>query len=238
TPTKSFQFGTDSVIPVHVRGKNLRAGNKPLEGKLVIDSSGGTATVVVRLEVPVKPFPTGALAGALSPRQVAEKAKAQPKEAATLFEQGAVARWYEENGWTYPVQGPAAIGTGAVQQFFEALGLTAPPRAAIRDRALSFHGNPGEQLKHALEVKPAENRVVWAHGSSDQSWLVVGRSRPAGRTVSIPVSVPVPDRPGEALQGTVVVTANGNQRFEVPVQLTVAGSRRASSRASHPEVLL
>jgi hypothetical protein len=239
TPTKSFQFGTDAVIPVNVRGKALRAGNKPLEGKLVIDSSGGTATVVVRVEVPVKPFPTGALAGALSPRQIAEKAKAAPRDAAALFEQGAVARWYEENGWTYPVQGPAAIGTGAVQQFFEALGLTAPPRVTISERSLSLHGNPGAQLKHTLEVKTAENRVVWAHGSSDQPWLVVGRSRPTGRTVAIPVSVPgVPDRPGETLQGMVVVTANGNQRFEVPVQLTVAGSRRASSRATHPEVML
>jgi hypothetical protein len=237
SPQKHFQFGTDAVIPVQVRGKNLRASNKPSEGKLVIDSSGGAVTVVVRAEVPVKPFPTGALAGAVSPRQIAEKAKAAPRDAAALFEQGAVARWYEENGWKYPVLGPSAIGTGAVQQFFEALGLTAAPKVDISERSLGLHGSPGEQLKHPLEVKTAENRVVWAHGSSDQPWLVVGRSRPAGRTVAIPVSVPaVPDRPGETLQANVTVTANGNQRFVVPVTLAISGSRRpTTSRPSGPE---
>ena len=54
--------------------------------------------------------PFGALAGARSPRQVAEKAKANPKESAALFVSGGVAQWYKENGWQYPVKGQSAEG--------------------------------------------------------------------------------------------------------------------------------
>ena len=37
-PQKVFQFGDETVIPVQVRGQHLRAGIRPLEGQLVIDS--------------------------------------------------------------------------------------------------------------------------------------------------------------------------------------------------------
>src|SRR5262249_26721241 len=120
-PQKLFQFGRDTSIPVRVRGKQLRASTKPQDGRLLIESNGGTLTVIVRLEVPVKPFPDGPLAGAKTPRQVAEKAKlavdrsrgGNKKEAAEVaaqFEKGKVAEWYKANGWIYPVQGPSASG--------------------------------------------------------------------------------------------------------------------------------
>jgi hypothetical protein len=219
---KLFQFGSELVIPVHVRGDRLRAGNKPVVGELSVESNGGSTSVVIRAEVPVKPFAEGVLAGATSPRKVAEKAKASPKEAAPLFENGAVAKWYQENGWTYPVQGPAASGLGAVQQFFEALGLTPPPKVAISEKSVALRGNPGEQLRHTLEVKTQEKRPVYAHGVSDQSWLEVGRPRLNGRIATIPLAIPnVPAREGEILQAKVTVTANGNQRFVVPVSLEI-----------------
>jgi len=150
---KMFQFGHEMSVPVHVVGKHLRASNKTLEGKLVVESNGGDFLVTVRAEVPVKPYPgNGVLAGAKSPRQVAEKAKAHPKEAAVLFEKGEVAEWYKSNGWTYPVQGPSASGLGAVQQFFEALGLTPAPKVTISDRSVSLQGNAGDNnLRHVLE---------------------------------------------------------------------------------------
>src|SRR5262249_35264614 len=134
TPQKHFQFDHEIAIPVHVRGAQLRAGAKPHEGRLIVDSNGGAATIVIRVEVPVKPYPNGPLAGAKSPRQIAEKARAAPKQTAPFFENGAVAKWYKDNGWTYPVQGPSASGLGAVQQFFEALGLTEPPKVELSER--------------------------------------------------------------------------------------------------------
>ena len=64
--------------------------HKPVEARLLVETNGGTIPVAVKAEIPVRPFPDGVLAGARSPRQVAEKAKANPKEAALQFENGAV----------------------------------------------------------------------------------------------------------------------------------------------------
>jgi hypothetical protein len=230
---KLFQFTGSGTIPVRVVGQRLRAGNKPLEGQLVIESNGGSVTVTVRAAVPIRPYPDGPLKGATTPRQVAEKAKAAPKDAAVYFENGAVARWYKDNGWTYPVQGPSASGLGAVQQFFEALGLTPPPKVDVSTRAVNLSGAVGERLDYVIQVATPEKRPVYAHGFSDQPWLKVGRAKLEGRTASLPLVVSeVPDRPGERLQAQVTVVANGNQRFPVTVNLAV--ERRAGGRRSQP----
>ena len=123
-------------------------------------------------------------------RQVAEKAKANPKEAAALFENGAVADWYKMNGWKYPVQGPAASGLGAVQQFFEALGLTPPPKVEINCRKIDLEGGPGERLRAAVELKTQEKRPIYGHATSSEPWLEVSRAKLAGRIASINMSVP------------------------------------------------
>jgi hypothetical protein len=223
-PQRLFQFQGEAVVPVQIRGQHLRAGNKPLEGHLIIESNGGAATITVRAEVPPKPFPTGVLAGATKPREIAEKAHAAPKEAALLFESGAVARWFADNGWTYPVQGPSASGVGAVQQFFEALGLVKAPKVEINQQALTLRGNVGESVQATLELKAQERRPVFAHAICDQPWLDVGRTVLNGRNAVVQVVVPrVPDRPGETLRARVTVTANGNQRFVVPVSLEIDG---------------
>jgi len=225
TQQKLFQFGSDLALTVTIQGKRLRASNKPLEGKLIVDSNAGRFSIPVKAEVPVKPFATGVLAGARSPRQVAEKAKANPKEAAPLFENGTVAQWYRDNGWTYPVKGAAASGLGAVQQFFEALGLTPPPKVEVSDKQVCLQGQAGAQLRHTLEVRAHEKRPVYAQASADQPWLEVGRARLSGRVATIPLTVSnVPARDGETLTANVTVTANGNQRFVIPVKLTVGGA--------------
>jgi hypothetical protein len=222
---KHFQFGSEAIIPVHVRARRLRAGKKPLEGRLTVESNGGNFAVTVRAEVPIKPFPDGVLKGALTPRQVAEKAKAAPKEAAAFFENGAVAEWYKSNGWVYPVRGPAASGLGAVQQFFEALGLTPPPKVDISARAVTLEAIAGASVRHVLEVKSPEKRPVYAHATSNAPWLEIGRPKLNGRSAAIPLVVPtVPDRAGETLTAKVVVQANGNQRFVVPVTLVIGAN--------------
>lgn len=237
TPQKIFQFGHETTVPVHIQVKRVRAGNKPLEGKLVIESNGGDILVTVRAEVPIAPYPgDGVLAGARSPRQLAEKAKLKPKEAALLFENGDVAAWYKSNGWTYPVQGPAATGVGAVQQFFEALGLTPAPRVQISDRAVALQGSVGDNnLRHVLEIKTEEKKPVYAHGTSNVSWLEVSRPKLNGRVATITLTVPtVPNKPGETLTGKVTVQSNGNQRFSVPVTLQIGHNLDFTSDAPAP----
>jgi hypothetical protein len=227
TTQKHFQFRHDMVLPIHIASDRLRASNKPVEAKLVLETNGGAAAVLVRAEVPVKPFPPGVLGGAKSPRQVAEKARDAAKEAAPLFERGEVRDWYKSNGWTYPVQGPDASGLGAVQQFFEALGLTPAPKVDISDRSITLRGKVGENLTHTVKVETPEKKAVYAHGVSDEPWLEVGRAKLQGRTATIQVTVPsVPDKPGETIKARLTVQANGNQRFHVPVTLEISGKRR------------
>ncbi len=232
---KVFQFTDELRVPVQVRGKALRAGNKLLEGTIVVETTGGTETITVRAQVPVTPFAEGVLAGSRTPREAASKAKASPKDAAPLFESGAVARWYESNGWTYPVLGPASTGLGAVQQFFEALGLVQPPKVEINQTNFSLSGRAGERLQASVKVTAVEPRPVYAHASSDQPWLTIGKVTLTGKMANVPLIVEsVPDRPGETLQATVTVTANGQQRFTVMVAVAVSGSPRA--KATEPMI--
>ncbi|HTU20525.1 MAG TPA: hypothetical protein VMG10_20860 [Gemmataceae bacterium] len=232
---KHFHFQHELDLPIHVRPDKLRANNKPLEAHLEVESSGGSFIVTVRALVPVKPFPSGALAGAKSPRQAAEKAKVNSKEAALLFENGAVAEWYKANGWTYPVQGPSASGLGAIQQFFEALGLTAPPKVAISINRIDLTGSPGEQLTYSIEIKTQEKRPVYAHATSNEPWLEVGRAKLNGRVATINLSVPsVPNKEGETLDAKLIVQSNGNQRFVVPVSLQIGNSLAFGDSAPAP----
>ena len=221
-PQKMFQCRQETTVPVQVIGKALRANAKPLVGKLVVESNGGVIEVPVRVSVPIKPFPDGVLAGAKAPRQIAEKAKASPKEAAVLFASGAVAAWYESNGWTYPVQGPSATGLGAVQQFFEALGLVAAPKVTISTESVQFRGAAGAHLEQIIQVNTVEKRPVYAHAVSKSAWLQIGKVQLKGQTAHIPLMIEsVPSMPGEELQSRVEVAANGNQSFTVNVTLKI-----------------
>jgi hypothetical protein len=209
-------------------GQRLRAYQQPQEAEVRLESNGGAEVVRVRVQVPVRPFPEGILAEARSPRQLAEKARDAPKEAAGLIESGAVARWYEANGWEYPVAGPTASGMAAVQQLFEALGLVKTPLVELSEIAIRLSGGPGAMVEYVLAAVTQENRAAVAHRTSDQPWLRVGPTVFRGRTACLPLTVAVPTRPGETLRANVSVTANGNQRFVVPVTLVVGGAPPAA----------
>jgi hypothetical protein len=219
---KVFQILHDLTVPVHVRGKSLTASSRPLIAKLLVSTNGGQTIVPVSVEVPVLPFPDGVLAGAITPRQIAQKARETPKEAAALFAKGAVARWYESNGWIYPVQEPSASGLAAVQQFFEALGLTTPPRVGITVGEIRLGGRAGESLRGSFQIVAQEKKPVFAHATSNQSWLRIKEVVLDGRTATIHLHVPeVPNCPGETFQARVSIVSNGRQRFTVPVWLAV-----------------
>jgi hypothetical protein len=222
---KLIQFRDTARVPVRVISRNLRAGAKQLEGRLTVETNGGTVVIVVRADVPVKPFPSGVLAGALTPREVAQRAKANIKGAAPWFERGEVEQWYRDNGWIYPVQGPAFSGIHAIQQFFEALGLVVPPKVEINVSSITLRGAPGAKLDDEIEVSAEEKKPVFAHGVTSTAWLQVDRAILSGRTARIPVRVPsVPDKPGERLLGRIEITANGGQHFHVDVTLIVTGT--------------
>jgi hypothetical protein len=212
-------------LTLHIRGRELRARTQPQVAEIAIESNGGVRRVLVRVRVPVTPFPDGVLKGAQTPRQLAEKARTALQETTRLLEEGAVARWYLCNGWTYPITGPSAKGLAAVQQYFEALGLTTPPRVELRTGELTLQGVPGQMTWGRLVVGTAEKRPVYAHAQSDQPWLTVGPMECRGPEAILPVSVAtVPACPGQTLHAQLSVEANGKQRFRVPVHLHVGPS--------------
>jgi hypothetical protein len=237
TPEKLFQFFESATLQVRIPGKRLHAFAKAQKGEITIESSGGNVVVTVEILVPVKRFPDGVLAGAASPRQFATLAKTHLKEAAVLLEKGAVARWYADNGWTYPVQGPTAHGIAAVQQLFEYLGLVKPPKVELNELSVSLQGRPGERIEYMVRVTTKEKRAVFAHAKSDQSWCKVCKTLFRGETAKIPLLVEaVPDEPGKTLKAHVKVTANGNQHFDVEVSLGVAeNAARAVASRDEPE---
>jgi hypothetical protein len=223
-PTRILEFIDELRVPVQVRGQFLRARTKPQEGRIVLDTNAGKATVLIRVEVPPIPFAEGVLAGSLSPRQLAEKAKANPAEAAPHFESGAVSRWFVANGLQYPVQGPTAPGMAGVQQFFEALGLAKPPKIDFAPPPLEFAGDPGQTFETTLDVSTPDKKLVYAYLSSEEPWIE-GTPKPAGRSCAIAVKVTMPPRPGETLTPKVAVHANGNRKFPVPITLIVRGKK-------------
>jgi hypothetical protein len=227
TSTKLFQTRDTYGLSVRVVGSKLRAGKKPLEGQIVIDTNGGLQTVTVRATVPVRPFPRGqagndVLAGSASPREIAVRAKKHPRAAAVLFEQGAVKAWYESNGWTYPIRGTQAKGKCALQQFFEALGLTTPPHLEISTERIVCQGEVGKRLMKKVIVRTSESKFVHAEAHSNQDWVKVLSAIPQGNSTTLPLRIEIPPRPGETLDATVTFLGNGQQRFVVPVTLTVA----------------
>ena len=235
---KNFQTTGELTVPLRIVPEKLRASDKPLVAKLKIDSSGGSSVVLIRAEVPVAPFQLMPLSGALNGRQIALKAKANTKEAAILFENGSVAKWYESNGWSYPVQGPSASGMGAIQQFFEALGLTPPPKTFINQTVVNLVGAPRQELAFELTVGTEEKRSVYAHGFADQSWITSKNPKLTGNSAILGFVIPqVPDRPGELLVSKIAVTSNGNQKFLVQVNVQVSGKYVAPRSEPAPELV-
>ena len=76
--SRLFQFSGQTTFTVRIIGRHLRAYARQQEAEIRLTSNGGSAVVVVRVLVPVRPFAEGALAGADSPRQLAEKARQAP----------------------------------------------------------------------------------------------------------------------------------------------------------------
>ncbi len=222
---KLFQFGAEAIITVHVRGPFLRrqptarrAFGCGLERRH--DHGNGACR---RADHAVY---GGSVGWFLHAAANCRKGPAHPKEAAALFEKGLVAKWFTRNGWTYPVQGPSVAGLGGVQQFFEALGLAKPPKVTLKTANLQLTADPGQVLTASLEVSTLEKKHVFAFAVSDKPWAVPGSQPKHNKTptqVTLPLTIHVPGTPGVVQQARITITANGNQKFVVPLALSVTG---------------
>ncbi len=223
---KVFQLLHDQALPVLVEGRSLQAGKKPLTGNITFETNGGQVVVPVSVDVPILPFPDGPLAGCTTPRQIAEKALALPREVGESFSSGAVARWFASNGWAYPVKEAAAAPVAAIQQFFEALGLSRPPKVTADRSEIFLEADPAGPASEVVALTADTKQPVWALVECSSPWLDVREVIVERKSTCVRLGVTrAPDQPGESGTARVVITTNGRVKHAVTVRLKVRGQR-------------
>ncbi len=225
------------VVEVETRG--LPAGQK-YAAKITVITNGGAVEVPVRLEVGAQPFPWPPFHGARSPRDMAERMHADPRQAVELIERGELAHWFAVNGWTYPVQGPQARGLAAVQQFFEGLGLSRIPVVQVSETEVRMAPVPPEVVRWEVSLFTEAKKWVYGQVETDVPWLTILTpevSGPQKAAVAFEVDSSLLE-PGRVYLGRVRVTANAGQAITVNVRVDVQGEAAPLTRRLFGSVLV
>jgi hypothetical protein len=217
----AIKAARNQEITLRVTTRDLPAP-RSYSGKLTVITSGGIAEVPVRMDVGALSFLRPPFVGVASPREMAERMRAQPKHAVALLESGEIQKWFQANGWTYPVAGPPARGVAAVQQFFEGMGLSKPPPLALSESELHLSAVSPEAVRAQLTLSTTARKWVYAHLESDVPWLRVltpDISGPQRADFLLEADTELVD-PG-LHEGTIHLTANAGQRHAVRVYFEV-----------------
>lgn len=198
-------------------------GGLTYSGKLTAITNGGIAEIPVRLDLAAAPFSHAPYQGAANPRDLAQRMQKNPKPAVALLESGVVSRWFAANGWNYPVSGEAARGIGAVQQFFECLGLSKPPPLQLSDSEMHLQSRGDQVSVSQVTLRTPSRKWVYAQVDSDVAWLRVTTPTVSGpKQAQISFEVDPSNLAADKVhQGTVRIRANGNQKLAVKVRLEV-----------------
>ena len=143
-------------------------------GQLMVVTSGGVAEVPVRLRVGRQAVSEGPVSGGAHAARIGGKdARTHPKHAGPMLEAGDIERWFAANNWDYPVQGPIAKGVAGVQQFFEAMGLSRPPKLQLSQKELRFTTHYPDTVRFQVAMQTSSRKWVYGQVSSDRPWLKV-----------------------------------------------------------------
>lgn len=217
-------------LPLQISTQGLPAGQR-YSATVTFITNGGAAEVPVTLDVVPIPFPSSPLQGACTPKELATAMKEHPKPASTLLENGQVERWFLSNGWRYPIIGPPAKGVAAVQQFFEALGLSKAPILRLKPDRLSIEVDT-EPVAGSFELETNEKKWVYAYITSDQAWLeptAHSVSGPVRCTVGYEINPRLLRQPGQHA-GQLTLIGNGQQRLTFDVLAQMRENRSTWSR--------
>ncbi|HLJ93189.1 MAG TPA: sulfite exporter TauE/SafE family protein [Gemmataceae bacterium] len=220
-------------ITVRVDTRGLAAPHQ-YSAKLTIITNGGIVEVPVGLDLEVQPFAQPPFQGVCSPREMAERMRTDPKPAVPLLESAEVARWFEGNGWTYPVTEPTAPGVAAVQQFFEGMGLSKPPVVQLNPTAISQSCVAGEVVHGQLVLRTGARKWVYARAESDAPWLRLPQPSVSGpqQTILAFEGQSQHLQPGRVHEANLTITANAGQVLRVPIRLEVQPATAAVIRPS------
>jgi hypothetical protein len=221
----------EQQVLLRVDTRGLAAPHK-YSAKLTVITNGGIVEVPARLDLVVHPFPRAPFQGVTTPREMAEKMRTQPKAAVPLLESGEVASWFEINGWTYPVQGPAAKGVAAVQQFFEGMGLSKPPTMQLAEDRLYLSCLQGETARGQLSLRTDAKKWVYARADSNMSWLHIAAQSVSGPQQAVLAFEADTQKlqPNRVHESTITITANAGQTFTAQVQVEVLRRPEPRSR--------
>jgi hypothetical protein len=213
------------AVMLHLNTRGLPA-NQGHGAKLTVVTNGGVAEVPLRLDLVARPFSSAPFQGVKAQRELAERMRQQPKAAVPLLESGDVRRWFETNGWTYPVSGPEVRGVAAVQQFFEAMGLSKPPAVQVSPMEVRLRCQYPESARFQLSLSTPAKKWVYATISSESAWLKVPQpqvSGPQQTTFLIEIDSSRMTTVGTRGEARIKVIANGGQTIDVPVVADVTG---------------
>ncbi len=224
-------------ITLHVATKGIAAG-QTYGAKLTVVTNGGVVEVPLRMDLVAQPFAKAPFQGARTQRELAErmKDKQKAKAAVPLLESGEVRRWFELNGWTWPVSGPEVKGVAAVQQFFEGLGLSKPPSLELSSSKGSFTCRYRDRVRVQFELQAASKKWVYAQVTTDQPWIRVQTPQVSGpQHAKIELEIDTSAWTlGSSGEGTVQVLANGGQKLVYRVALEVPGAPAAIATKPMP----
>lgn len=220
TISSPVKTAKNQEVAVKVDARGLTAG-RSYSGRLMAVTNGGIAEVPVRLDLESVPFPRQPYQGAASPRDLAARIRANPKPAIPFLEGGEIARWFEANGWTYPIPGASAKGLAAVQQFFEYLGLSKPPALQLSSEKIRFSCIPPEVRRGEVVLRTEAKKWVYGRLDSRVPWLrVVTPDVYGAREATLAFEVDSSRVKGMET-GTLEVTANGGQKLTIQVTAEV-----------------
>jgi hypothetical protein len=220
----SVQTPREQQVTLQVDTRGLAAG-QAYGAKLTVVTNGGVSEVPARLDLMPHPFSRPPFQGVKSQREMAERMRAQPKAAVPLLESGEIGRWFQTNGWNYPVRGTPAKGVAGVQQFFETMGLSKPPIVQLATTEAVHSCRFPESVRGQVALQTAAKKWVYANVESDAPWLRVLTPQVSGpQQAQIGYEIDSRFVPaGSGAQATLTVLANGGQRLALRVRVQVAG---------------
>jgi hypothetical protein len=192
-------------------------------GTLTVITNGGVSEVPVSLDLRPHPFPLPPFQGATTPRELAERMRSIPKQAVPLLEKGEISRWFQRNGWNYPVSGVTAPGVAAVQQFFEGMGLSKPPPVQLTRSELSYTITSPKPVLGEVTLRTPARKWVFAQADSDVPWIRVRTpnvSGPQETTLAFEID-PTLVEPDHVHEGRLTVLANAGQRLALRIRADV-----------------
>src|SRR5207249_2288163 len=227
----SVQTPREQQVMLQVDTRGLAAG-QAYGARLTVITNGGVVEVPARLDLAPHPFPRPPFQGVKTQRELAERMRAQPKAAVPLLESGEIGRWFETNGWNYPVRGTPAKGVAGVQQFFEQMGLSKPPTVQLSQTEVGYTCKYPESVRGQVALQTQAKKWVYANVESDAAWLRVLTPAVSGpQQAQIGYEIDSRYAPsGVPAVGTLTVSANGGQKLTLRVRLAVEGHKPPLTR--------